>query len=71
MPYIQISIHKHTGLIRIGHLTFWGRRNNTLVHLDNLIPATDYADTPERSQTVRVGILADNDLQVVVRQNPD
>ncbi|KAG5442799.1 Transmembrane protein 186, partial [Clonorchis sinensis] len=56
-----ISIHKHTGLIRIGHLTFWGRRSNTLVQLDNLIPATDYADTPEHSKTVRIGILADDD----------
>ncbi|CAH8464076.1 unnamed protein product [Dicrocoelium dendriticum] len=55
-----ISIHAPSGLIRIGHLTFWGRRRNTLVHLDDLVQPADFADSPETDRTVRVGILGED-----------
>ncbi|KAF5402013.1 Transmembrane protein [Paragonimus heterotremus] len=54
-----VSVHRPSGLIRLGHLNFWGRRANTMVHLENLVPPTDFADNPEDNQTVRVGILKD------------
>ncbi|CAL8087666.1 unnamed protein product [Calicophoron daubneyi] len=57
-----MSVHRPTGLIRIGSLTFWGGRANTLIHLDSLIPPTDLCDTPETNQTVRVGILDDKGI---------
>ncbi|KAF8568480.1 hypothetical protein P879_04269, partial [Paragonimus westermani] len=53
-----VSVHRSSGLIRLGHLNFWGRRANTMVHLENIIPPTDFADNPEGNQTVRVGILS-------------
>ncbi|KAK4476313.1 hypothetical protein MN116_001514 [Schistosoma mekongi] len=51
-----VSIHKESGLIRIGHLTFLGRRQNTILNTDQIIPPSDLSDTPERNKYVRIGI---------------
>ncbi|TPP58370.1 Transmembrane protein [Fasciola gigantica] len=55
-----VSIHKTSGLIRLGHLTFWGSRINTLLSVECLIPPADFADNPADSQTVRVGVLSES-----------
>ncbi|KAA0183603.1 Transmembrane protein, partial [Fasciolopsis buskii] len=55
-----VSIHKPSGLIRLGHLTFWGGRANTLVPIEHLVPPTDFADNPTDSQTVRIGVLTES-----------
>ncbi|KAH8864496.1 Transmembrane protein 186 [Schistosoma japonicum] len=67
-----VSIHKVSGLIRIGHLTFLGRRQNTIFNTDQIIPPSDLGDAPERNNFVRIGITEadfDSTKNSVIKHN--
>ncbi|CAH8650465.1 unnamed protein product [Heterobilharzia americana] len=46
-----VSIHKESGLIRIGYLTFWGKRRNAILSADQIIPPSDINDEPEKNKS--------------------
>ncbi|CAH8675821.1 unnamed protein product [Schistosoma rodhaini] len=55
-----VSIHRESGLVRIGHLTFWGRRQNTILNSGQIVPPSDLIETPEKNSYVRVGTINAN-----------
>ncbi|VDP98997.1 unnamed protein product [Trichobilharzia regenti] len=58
-----ISVHKTSGLMRIGHLTFWGRRQNKILNVNQIIPPSDLQDAPEVNKSVRFGVISEEDGQ--------
>ncbi|VDD83560.1 unnamed protein product [Mesocestoides corti] len=52
-----LSLHKSTGLLRVGLLNFWGNRRNILVQPEQILPPDDLSNTSRR--TVRVGLVGD------------
>ncbi|CAI2736692.1 unnamed protein product [Schistosoma spindalis] len=55
-----VSIHGESGLVRIGHLTFWGKRQNTILNSGQIVPPSDLNETPEKKSYVRIGIIDAN-----------
>uniref|UniRef100_A0A0X3NUE6 Transmembrane protein 186 n=2 Tax=Schistocephalus solidus TaxID=70667 RepID=A0A0X3NUE6_SCHSO len=52
-----ISLHKDTGLLRLGLLSFWGCRQNLLIYPDQILPPGDLDAVDKR--TVRLAITGD------------
>ncbi|BHF67328.1 hypothetical protein SprV_0301035400 [Sparganum proliferum] len=52
-----ISLHKDTGLLRLGLLSFWGHRRNLLIRPDQLLPPGDLTAVDKR--TVRLAVIGD------------
>lgn len=52
-----MSLHKPTGMLRLGLLTFWGSRRNLLVQPNQVLLPADLSDT--RRKTVRIGLIGD------------
>ncbi|CAH8630785.1 unnamed protein product [Schistosoma intercalatum] len=55
-----VSIHRESGLVRIGHLTFWGKRQNTILNSGQIVPPSDLNETPGKKSYVRIGIINAN-----------
>ncbi|VDM19512.1 unnamed protein product [Hydatigera taeniaeformis] len=55
---IKVSLNKSTGLLRLGLLTFWGKRHNILIRPEQLLPATDLSNSNNK-RTVCVGLTGD------------
>ncbi|VDL99719.1 unnamed protein product [Schistocephalus solidus] len=53
----HISLHKDTGLLRLGLLSFWGYRQNLLIYPDQILPPGDLDAVDKR--TVRLAITGD------------
>lgn len=41
-----ISVDRQSGMVKVAHLTFWGRRKDIFIHVSDIVPLGDLSEIP-------------------------